>query len=310
MGNVFQKKCDIPEQYLRPQGLYPRCDWDERTVRKLIINKSLAPCYPGQDEDKLPEDKDPTIEECPICMLNYPGGLNRCNCCNQSICTECYLQIKKPKQGSAVCPFCNASNYSVQYKGPKTQEEIQEEQIEQQHVLELQVKAQQEQQKEEQRRREERLAAETQGSSSSAQDFSQQSNSNYQIEALEEYNEDSNSNNDNNTGNNTDQQRNNENENISNDNNNNNTTPEHLRDYIPQGAPEGMSNEEAEEWMLREAIRMSLSQEDSTEQLEASNADNATQENLTERNTTGRSDAENEELMLAIALSMSMNRDS
>jgi hypothetical protein len=36
---------------------------------------------------------------------------------------ECYFQIKKPNGPPTHCPFCNAKNYTVVYKGPKTEAE-------------------------------------------------------------------------------------------------------------------------------------------------------------------------------------------
>ncbi|KAI9887965.1 MAG: SNF1-interacting protein [Watsoniomyces obsoletus] len=34
--------------------------------------------------------------ECPICFLYYPPYLNRTRCCDQAICSECFVQIKRP----------------------------------------------------------------------------------------------------------------------------------------------------------------------------------------------------------------------
>ena len=34
--------------------------------------------------------------ECPICFLYYPPYLNKTRCCDQSICSECFVQIKRP----------------------------------------------------------------------------------------------------------------------------------------------------------------------------------------------------------------------
>lgn len=34
--------------------------------------------------------------ECPICFLYYPKYLNNTRCCAQPICTECFVQIKRP----------------------------------------------------------------------------------------------------------------------------------------------------------------------------------------------------------------------
>ncbi len=34
--------------------------------------------------------------ECPICFLSYPPYLNHTRCCDQAICSECFVQIKRP----------------------------------------------------------------------------------------------------------------------------------------------------------------------------------------------------------------------
>lgn len=34
--------------------------------------------------------------ECPICFLYYPPYLNKTRCCDQAICSECFVQIKRP----------------------------------------------------------------------------------------------------------------------------------------------------------------------------------------------------------------------
>ncbi|MCJ1310777.1 SNF1-interacting protein [Agyrium rufum] len=34
--------------------------------------------------------------ECPICFLYYPPYLNHTRCCDQAICSECFVQIKRP----------------------------------------------------------------------------------------------------------------------------------------------------------------------------------------------------------------------
>ncbi|CAG8481880.1 18335_t:CDS:2 [Gigaspora rosea] len=63
--------------------------------------------------------------ECPICFLYYPRNINYSRCCDQPICTECFVQIKRPEGGSlgannssAVCPYCVEPNFGVYYKPP------------------------------------------------------------------------------------------------------------------------------------------------------------------------------------------------
>eukprot|EP00285_Hemiselmis_virescens_P003568 CAMPEP_0173412382 /NCGR_PEP_ID=MMETSP1356-20130122/79349_1 /TAXON_ID=77927 ORGANISM="Hemiselmis virescens, Strain PCC157" /NCGR_SAMPLE_ID=MMETSP1356 /ASSEMBLY_ACC=CAM_ASM_000847 /LENGTH=166 /DNA_ID=CAMNT_0014374265 /DNA_START=33 /DNA_END=529 /DNA_ORIENTATION=+ len=132
MGNKFVKRG--PESaFTKATGLYPKCEWDDKTVKKLINKKKIAPRYPGREE------QGPDLDECPICFLWYPGGLNRSKCCRQSICTECFLQFKKPTPARPIqCPFCNAQNYTVKFTGVKSKEE--REQIEQEEQLVIEAK--------------------------------------------------------------------------------------------------------------------------------------------------------------------------
>ena len=85
--------------------------------------------------------------ECPICFLYYPPYLNRTRCCDQPICSECFVQIKRPdphppdhgdndpnapppsaERGQsedgqlvmepAACPFCVQPELGVTYAAP------------------------------------------------------------------------------------------------------------------------------------------------------------------------------------------------
>ncbi|KAJ5180407.1 hypothetical protein N7492_003617 [Penicillium capsulatum] len=86
--------------------------------------------------------------ECPICFLYYPPYLNRTRCCDQPICSECFVQIKRPdphppehgepdpnapapsegQQGEqaeaqlisepSACPFCVQPEFGVTYASP------------------------------------------------------------------------------------------------------------------------------------------------------------------------------------------------
>lgn len=87
--------------------------------------------------------------ECPICFLYYPPYLNRTRCCDQPICSECFVQIKRPdphtpehgepdanaanaanggeraeqEEGQLVsepsaCPFCVQPEFGVTYAAP------------------------------------------------------------------------------------------------------------------------------------------------------------------------------------------------
>ena len=79
--------------------------------------------------------------ECPICFLDYPPYLNKTRCCDQPICSECFVQIKRPdphppeheQPGEqrppeeeaellvsevACCPFCKMPEFGITYEPP------------------------------------------------------------------------------------------------------------------------------------------------------------------------------------------------
>ncbi|KAL9107697.1 MAG: hypothetical protein Q9227_007412 [Pyrenula ochraceoflavens] len=87
--------------------------------------------------------------ECPICFLYYPPYLNTTRCCEQPICSECFVQIKRPDphppehetpdpnappvseaerqamaEGQlvsepATCPFCKQPEFGITYTPPQ-----------------------------------------------------------------------------------------------------------------------------------------------------------------------------------------------
>ncbi|KAJ0119528.1 C2H2 zinc finger protein [Diaporthe amygdali] len=83
--------------------------------------------------------------ECPICFLYYPPYLNHTRCCDQAICSECFVQIKRPDphfpeghgdgeqaepspnpeeqsglliSEPAQCPYCQQTEFGVTYDPP------------------------------------------------------------------------------------------------------------------------------------------------------------------------------------------------
>ncbi|KAK3381979.1 hypothetical protein B0H63DRAFT_217222 [Podospora didyma] len=80
--------------------------------------------------------------ECPICFLSYPPYLNHTRCCDQQICSECFVQIKRPDphfpeghnendpnhnpeeaaglliSEPACCPYCTQPDFGVTYEPP------------------------------------------------------------------------------------------------------------------------------------------------------------------------------------------------
>ncbi|KAL8720739.1 MAG: hypothetical protein Q9225_002439 [Loekoesia sp. 1 TL-2023] len=85
--------------------------------------------------------------ECPICLIYYPAFGNKTRCCDQWICSECFVQIKRPdphppehadssspppplvepgenhEDGElvsepATCPFCKQAEFGITYESP------------------------------------------------------------------------------------------------------------------------------------------------------------------------------------------------
>ncbi len=46
-----QKSYTIDDRYCRPQGLYTETDVDLRKLKKLILDRKLAPCWLGRADD-------------------------------------------------------------------------------------------------------------------------------------------------------------------------------------------------------------------------------------------------------------------
>ncbi|KAI9102531.1 hypothetical protein DFS34DRAFT_397328 [Phlyctochytrium arcticum] len=71
-----------------------------------------------------PEDLYRYSTECPICFLYYPSHINYSRCCDQPICTECFVQIKRPESTlePAACPFCVEANFGIMYYPPGSPE--------------------------------------------------------------------------------------------------------------------------------------------------------------------------------------------
>ncbi|KAI1000136.1 hypothetical protein K3495_g8060 [Podosphaera aphanis] len=80
--------------------------------------------------------------DCPICFLSYPPYLNKTRCCDQPVCSECFVQIKRPDphppehhdpsdqtpqhltetealvSEPACCPYCQQPEFGVTYEPP------------------------------------------------------------------------------------------------------------------------------------------------------------------------------------------------
>jgi len=115
-------------------------EWDQKIIKTLILERKISPFLPPFEDITSKND----LEECPICFLYYPGGLNRAICCKKGLCSECFIQVKKSTTYEVSCPFCNQQHYAVYYTGPLTKEEKEKEILEEQKVIELKMKIQKE----------------------------------------------------------------------------------------------------------------------------------------------------------------------
>jgi hypothetical protein len=137
MGNQVARAGDrLAPDLTRVHGIYPKCDWDEHRVRRLITDRRLAPCHVGKESGGVVGED---LEECPICMYFYPL-MNRTKCCNSAICTECYLQLAPERRiGSSHCPFCK-NELAVAFLGPRSEAELGAERARREELIAVQIR--------------------------------------------------------------------------------------------------------------------------------------------------------------------------
>lgn len=151
--------------FYRPLEDYEESWDDEQILaaRKQLPDTEGAPEQPvarieAATSSKLGTSKRPTLQkepvkseaaiyrgavECPICFLVrillvlsqfsiqlrhvqfYPPNINHSRCCDQAICTECFVQIKRSEPTTthlvsdpAACPYCVQEHFGVVYKPP------------------------------------------------------------------------------------------------------------------------------------------------------------------------------------------------
>jgi hypothetical protein len=121
----------IPTQRHR---LYPQCPWEDKQIRRLIGDGKVAARLKGLEVRRAETDT-----ECPICFLHY-AQVNQTKCCQASLCTECYLQVRAPKE-KVVCPFCNASHLAVSLAQTLSREAIREREAEEQRAIEASIRS-------------------------------------------------------------------------------------------------------------------------------------------------------------------------
>ncbi|KAL6948836.1 hypothetical protein ACO0QE_001311 [Hanseniaspora vineae] len=88
------------QQYETDLYLNEKLKVDAEKKEKLKASQSQSQlqsyrCESWVPNDKLLLDLYRNGTECPICFLYYPGPFNISRCCEQPICTECFVQIRR-----------------------------------------------------------------------------------------------------------------------------------------------------------------------------------------------------------------------
>jgi hypothetical protein len=115
--------------------LYHSCEWDAKHIRRMVSNGQLAARLNGSDSRLAKEDR-----ECPICFMYY-SETNVSKCCNATVCTECYLQVKPQKDKHTTCPFCNNPKLIVTVQGGMDEGDVAKREEEEQRVIEATIKS-------------------------------------------------------------------------------------------------------------------------------------------------------------------------
>jgi hypothetical protein len=70
----------------------------------------------------------------------YYSETNISKCCNATVCTECYLQIKPQKDKHTTCPFCNNPKMSITVQRAMDEDDILKRDQEEQRVIEAAIR--------------------------------------------------------------------------------------------------------------------------------------------------------------------------
>ena len=83
--------------------------WTEDQILRLVEEKKLASRTALSTQSASLVDRE---TECPICFNDFEQ-LNAVICCNQLVCTQCYLTMRKPGEVNCICPFCDHAGFPV-----------------------------------------------------------------------------------------------------------------------------------------------------------------------------------------------------
>uniref|UniRef100_A0A7S1HQQ6 RING-type domain-containing protein n=1 Tax=Phaeocystis cordata TaxID=118079 RepID=A0A7S1HQQ6_9EUKA len=145
------------ELHLKPRGDFDVSGDVYARVKHLVLDGRLAPFEEGLDTPTRSTYAHATtcaldLEECPICCLSFPSGLNRSRCCGKEICSNCYFRVKTTEVRKhydvpaprktlkylllANCPYCKCKPFEVDFVGKKSAEDRERELREERTVSE------------------------------------------------------------------------------------------------------------------------------------------------------------------------------
>ncbi|KAL9639855.1 MAG: hypothetical protein Q9164_000675 [Protoblastenia rupestris] len=131
----------------RSKTLASLTNTSKSTHSDLRLREVRLPHDPNVNGQRLEAYLYKDVLECSICYLDYPPYLNRTRCCDQPMCSECFVQIKRPDphlpehadpsaptppredlerdvhEGElvsepAACPFCRVPEFGIIYDPP------------------------------------------------------------------------------------------------------------------------------------------------------------------------------------------------
>ena len=110
------KLCAACSQEL-PRESFSKTQWQlkqhQRRCKECIaVNRDVKLGAPDEDEALF---KEPSRDECPICLLLLPllaSGVNYQPCCGKMICTGCIHEVEKDDT-RGLCPFCRTPAHTT-----------------------------------------------------------------------------------------------------------------------------------------------------------------------------------------------------
>ncbi|GMF06373.1 unnamed protein product [Ambrosiozyma monospora] len=145
MNSIKRKENKLFKKNFKKKLIVMQNEENSRYLKDKRVQRSGIKTFPHLASDDLMLQLYRDAEECPICFLYFPKNLNVSRCCDQPICTECFVQLKRldphpPHDEDAVpgvesnndpaanntdlisepvkCPYCAMIDFGVTYSPP------------------------------------------------------------------------------------------------------------------------------------------------------------------------------------------------